>query len=402
MAVTDAPYINLLDPDFYVDPIESYRWLRDNAPAFWDPVQKLWGISRYHDVIDIERNGKRYSSWYGSRPRTDQRADTSMINKDDPDHQAQRSLVLRQFTPRAVKQKESYVRAIVNEIIDDVIGLGSCEAVEAIASRLPAMVIADKLGYPRDLWPKVREWSEVTMYNAGQTPKDGEYPARVSQMDGAIAEFAGETMKLIAQRRAQPADDLISLWCRSETDGRPWTDQEVLSEAILVLDGGAETTRTVIGSIIRELALQPDQREVLRADPSILATTAVEEFIRWVSPILNMRRTATEDHELHGQSIKTGDELLLMYSSANRDERAFRDPDRFDVTRSHNNHVAFGFGTHFCLGASLARLEIRVMFEQLLARMPDWRLVPGTEPRILAATFARAYDAVHIEFTPTR
>jgi cytochrome P450 family 142 subfamily A polypeptide 1 len=195
-------------------------------------------------------------------------------------------------------------------------------------------------------------------------------------------------------------DYLISLWAHSVIDGRRWSDGEILSECILLLDGGAETTRTVIGAVIRELALQPDQRDILRARPGVLAATGVEEFIRWVSPILNMRRTVTEDHELQGQSLHAGDEVLLMYASANRDERVFDDPDRFDVTRAHNHHVAFGFGTHFCLGASLARLELEVMFEELLRRIPDWRLVPGAAPKILPATFTRAYDAVPIEFTP--
>ena len=397
MTAIEAPYINLLDPEFYVDPGDAYRWLRDNAPAYWDPVQNLWGISRYQDVVDVEKNGARYSSWWGSRPRTDQRADTSMINRDDPDHQNQRAVVLRQFTPRAVRQREDYVRSLVDELIDEIVPQGTCEAIDALASRLPAMVIGDKLGYPRELWTKVREWSEVTMFEAGQTPKDGVYLERTT-MSSTIADFAGETMKIIAQRRAEPRDDLISMWCQSEVDGRPWTDQEVISETILLLDGGAETTRTVIGSMIYELAQRPDQKRVLVDNPAVLAETGVEEFIRWVTPILNMRRTATEDHELHGQTVHEGDELLLMYSSANRDERVFPDPDRLDVTRQHNHHVAFGFGTHFCLGAALARLEIRVMFEQLIARIPNWRLVPGTQPKILPATFARSYDAVHIEF----
>jgi cytochrome P450 family 142 subfamily A polypeptide 1 len=212
-------------------------------------------------------------------------------------------------------------------------------------------------------------------------------------------------MDLIAKRRADPQDDLISLWTQApSTDdgdaGRPWTDGEILSECLLLLDGGAETTRTVIGATIRELALQPDQRKILLDRPEALGETAVEEFIRWVTPILNMRRTVTEDHELHGKQLRTGDEVLLMYASANRDDRVFEDPDRFDVLRPVNHHVAFGFGTHFCLGASLARLEIRVMFEELLKRMPDWRLAPGAEPRIVPATFARAYDSVPIEFTP--
>lgn len=395
-----APAINLLDPNFYVDPFDAYRWLRQNSPVHWDPVQKIWGISRYHDIVEIEKNPKRYTSFDGSRPRTDQRMDTSMINKDDPDHQQQRMLVARQFTPRAVKQLETYLRDIVTELIDDVIEAGECEAVEALASRLPAIVIGDKLGYPRELWTKVREWSEVTMYQAGQTPADGVYVERPPTMEGAIGDFAMHTMKIIAERRAEPKDDLISLWCHTEQGGRRWTDQEILSECILLLDGGAETTRTVIGAVMLELAQRPEQRQRLIDNPAIIGETAVEEMIRFVTPILNMRRTATEDHTLHGQQIKRGDELLLMYSSGNRDESVFENPDGFDVTRQHNHHVAFGFGTHFCLGASLARLELKIIFEELIRRMPDWRLAPGAEPKILGATFTRAYDTIPITFTP--
>jgi cytochrome P450 family 142 subfamily A polypeptide 1 len=401
MTTTEAPSINLLDPAFYVDPYDAYRWLRDNDPVHWDPVQKIWGISRYQDIVDIEKNAKRYTSHHGSRPRTDQTADTSMINKDDPDHQSQRMVVARQFTPRAVKQIEDDIRGVVTGLIDAVIDNGSCEAVDALASPLPAIVIGDKLGYPREMWAKVREWSEVTMYQAGQTPPDGDYESRASgQMSPAIMDFAQHTMAVIAERRANPKDDLISKWCHTEINGRMWTDQEVLAECILLLDGGAETTRTVIGSILYELAIDQHQQQLLRDNPALLGETAVEEFIRWVTPILNMRRTATEDHELHGKAIKSGDEILLMYSSANRDPRVFTDPDRFDVTRAHNNHVAFGFGTHFCLGASLARIELRVLFEEVLRRFASWRLVPGTKPNVLGATFTRAYDAVHIEFTP--
>jgi cytochrome P450 family 142 subfamily A polypeptide 1 len=405
MTSIETPTINLLDPRFYVDPFDAYRWLRDNSPVHWDPIQKLWGISRHADVIDVEKHAKRYTSNHGSRPRTDQTSDTSMINQDDPAHQSQRMVVARQFTPRAVKVIEESIRSVVTGLIDDVIEAGECEAVDTLASRLPAIVIGDKLGYPRDMWTKVREWSEVTMNQAGQTPADGVYLQPDGEgggygVTGAIADFGMRTMEIIAHRRADPQDDLISKWAHTEINGRYWSDGEILSECLLLLDGGAETTRTVIGAALYELTQRTDQKELLLADPSILADTAVEEFIRWVTPILNMRRTATEDHEYHGQSIRAGDELLLMYSSANRDERVYTDPDRLDVSRQHNNHVAFGFGTHFCLGASLARIEIRVMFEELLRRMPDFRLAPGTQPQIIPATFTRAYDAVHLEFTP--
>ena len=402
MAVTEVPSINLLDPSFYIDPWDAYRWLRENDPVHWDPVHRLWGVSRYADIVAVEKNTALYTSVDGSRPATDQREDTSMINRDDPDHQKQRMLVARQFTPRAVRQIEDQLRTLVNELIDGVLASGSCEAIGSLASPLPAIVIGDKLGFPRDLWPKLREWSEITMHESGQNPPDGS-PAPFSERSAnAIMEFAGTVMELIELRRAKPENDLITVWATTEVDGRRWTEGEIISECLLLLDGGAETTRTVIGSIIRELALDDRQRRLLAAQPQILADTAVEEFIRWVTPILNMRRTVTSDHSFHGRELHAGDEVLLMYGAANRDDAMFENPEVFDVTRAHNHHVAFGFGTHFCLGASLARLEIRVMFEELLRRIPDWRLVPGTEPHVLGATFTRAYDAVHIEFDPVR
>lgn len=402
MTATDTPSINLLDPQFYVDPWAAYRWLRENDPVYWDPIHKLWGISRHDDIIEVEKNWQDFTSVDGSRPATDQRDDTSMINRDDPEHQQQRMLVARQFTPRAVKQIEGKIRAIVNELIDDVAADGECEAIESLASPLPAILIGDKLGFPRELWPKLREWSEVTMYESGQNPPDGSAAPFSELSMNAIMEFSGAMMELIAARRELPQDDLISIWATTEVDGRRWTDGEIITECLLLLDGGAETTRTVIGSIIRELALRPEQREILVNDPSLLGTTAVEEFIRWVTPILNMRRTATRDLTFRGKDIKKGDQILLMYASANRDEAVFDDPDAFDVRRAHNHHVAFGFGTHFCLGSSLARIEIRVMFEELLRRIPDWRLKPGAESKILGATFTRAYDRVDIEFTPEK
>ncbi len=389
--------VNVLDPEFYVEPWESYRWLRDEAPVFWDPVQQLWAISRYDDVMLVEKDAVRFSSHLGSRPHLDQRADRSMINMDDPAHQGQRNLVARRFSPRSVRDHEDRVRALVTEILDAVTPLGECEAIEAIASRLPAIMIGDLLGYPRELWPRVRHWSEQIMLLAGQTSPDGPPHVSAPGIPELIQDFVAVTTEVIEARRATPRDDLISLW--THTEG--WDDGHVLDETILLLDGGAETTRTVIGSMIRELALQPAQRQVLLDRPDLLATTAVEEFIRWVSPVLNMRRTATVDTELHGQHLSGGDELLLLYAAANRDPRVFADPERLDVRRPDNRHVAFGFGTHFCLGAWLARLEIRVMFEELLRRMPDWDLVDPDEPKIMPATFARAYDRIHIRFTAT-
>jgi cytochrome P450 family 142 subfamily A polypeptide 1 len=399
-----APNVNLLDGRWYAgDPYPTYRQLRDEAPAYWDPVNRVWGISRYHDVVEIEKDPRRYTSSRGSRPRIES-AD-SMINRDDPLHQNQRRLVARRFTPRSVKEHEDHVRAVVTELIDTVAPTGAFEVIESLAAPLPARVICEMLGFPRELADKCREWSEVTMLEGGQYNADGSERVATEATMNAVLEFATAAVEVLEARRAEPRDDLLSVWAHAELelpDGtrRPMTDDEVVHEALLLLDGGAETTRTVIGTMCLELIRHPEQRDKLRGDPSILAATGVDEFIRWVTPILNMRRSATEDHELHGQTVHAGDEILLMYSSANRDERIFEEPDSLDVTREHNHHVAFGFGTHFCLGASLARLEIRVMFEELLRRLPDLRLVPGAEPTKVPAAFACAYDAIPVEFSP--
>jgi cytochrome P450 family 142 subfamily A polypeptide 1 len=397
--------VNLLDGGLYAgDPTEVYRRLRDEAPAYWDPVQRIWGISRYDDVVEIEKHPTRYTSSKGSRPRIV--GDVSMINNDDPLHQSKRRLVARRFTPRSVKQHEDHIRQIVTELIDAVIERGECDVVRDLAAPLPARVICELLGFDRAYAAKCREWSEITMLEGGQYELDGRERVASEATMRAVFEFATASLELLAARRAEPRDDLFSIWAHSEVelpDGsrRLLDDDAIVHEALLLLDGGAETTRTVIGTMCLELARHPEQRALLVEAPAILASTGVEEFIRWVTPILNMRRTATEDHELHGEQIRAGDELLLMYSSANRDERVFGDPDVLDVTREHNHHVAFGFGTHFCLGASLARLELRVMFEELLRRMPDLEPVPGSEPRRLPSAFAVGYGSIPMTFTPT-
>jgi cytochrome P450 family 142 subfamily A polypeptide 1 len=379
--------VDLLDGAFYAgDPYPTYAWLRDNDPVHWDATNGIWGVSRYADVHVVEKQPGRYSSASGSRPKTPD--NTSMINRDDPDHQEQRSMVSRQFTPRAVHALEDRVRTVAVELLDAVAGQGYCDVVHDLAAPLPAMLIGEKLGFPPALLPRCVYWSETTMRLGGGP--------RSSRADGMAAaqDFGMATWQLIQERRASPEDDLISLWV-----SRDMPDTEIIAEALLLLDGGAETTRTVIGSTVLALIEHPSQLAILRDDPSVLGTTAVEEFIRWVTPILNMRRTAVSDQRLADRSIKAGDELLLMYSSANRDPAVFEDPETFDVTRRHNPHVAFGFGTHFCLGAALARLEIRVMFEELLPRLGDLRLAANADPRIQPSAFTRGLKDLHVEFT---
>ncbi len=399
--VTNPDEIRLLDGEFYAgDPYPTYAWLRDHSPVHWDAVHGIWGISRHADVVAIEKDPKLYSSQAGSRPRMP--GDPAMINTDDPHHNRRRRLISPRFTPRAVRRHEETIRGFVTGLVDAALEKRTCEVVEDLAAPLPAMVINQWLGFPHSMWSKCKWWSEVTMLAGGRHLPDGSMDfGSVPEAGEAVGEFAQEILKLAALRRDRPEDDLISVWARAEPDGQRLSDAEIVAEALLVLDGGAETTRAVIATTVMNLIEHPAERRRLARDPSPeRMRVAVEEFIRWVTPILNMRRTATRTHELHGREILEGQELLLMYSSANRDPAAFEEPDRYDVGREKNPHLAFGFGTHFCLGASVARLELRLMFEELLRRVEDFQLVAGKTPRFVPSCFTRGPDAVHVELTP--
>jgi cytochrome P450 family 142 subfamily A polypeptide 1 len=396
VTLTSGAPLNILDPDLYAgDPGPAYTWLRDEAPVYWDTVNQIWVISRYRDVLSIERDATRYSSARGSRPLIEMSA--SMINRDDPRHQQQRKLLSGRFSPRAVRRHEARVRDIVAGLIAAAMATDQAEVVRDIAAPLPAMVIAELLGFDRAQWPKCMEWSERTMSAAGFRDDDPRQPAG---SPAAITEFATAFYQLIEARREDPRDDLVSAWVHGTIGGEALDIPEIIQEGLLLLDGGAETTRSVIGQTVWNLARFPGQREILLADPAVIGATAVEEFIRYATPILNMRRTVTVDHQLHGQQLRAGDHVLLMYGAANRDDREFAGPDRFDVTRRHNHHVAFGFGTHFCLGANLARLELRVLFEELLRVAPGFRLAPGREPGFAPGYFTRTLRELWVEFSP--
>ena len=226
------------------------------------------------------------------------------------------------------------------------------------------------LGYPHEMWPKLKEWSERTIVGGGG-------PRYVDDdVMTAAMEFASACSDLYTEKQACPADDIMTVWTTAEIDGEPLGLDRVINDCLLLLDGGAETTRTVIARTIIELANRPDQYALLRDGADM--TVATEEFIRWVTPVLNMCRVANRDYELHGTTIRQGQQVVLMYPSANRDPAHFDEPERYDVTRTPNQHVAFGFGTHFCLGAALARLEIRLFFEEFVRRVRTVRVVPGS------------------------
>lgn len=394
-----GPQIDLLNGYLYAaDPEPTYRWLRDEAPIYWDDINNLWGISRYRDVALVDRDAERYSSLGAFRPINggDAESNPSMINFDDPRHQDHRRLIHRRFTPRAVARREERIGEVIDQLISEVerrIAVGEeVDAIEHLAAPLPAIMIAEDLGFGAERWRDIKRWSELTI------PLGGGDRYMTDEGANCAFEVAIATSELIEARRADPTDDLVSLWTQAEVGGRPMNDGEIIAECLLVIDGGAETTRTVLGNTLWTLAEHPEQRALLRDRPELLDGSAVEEFIRWTTPILNMSRVVTEDHELGGQQLSAGETVLLMYSSANRDERVFDEPQRFDVTREHNNHIAFGLGTHFCLGASLARTEIRMMIGQVLDRLPDWSLSAEAPPRYVPGAFVRAVEHYQLTF----
>ena len=362
--MSDPPALDLLDGESYVHhAAERNAWYREHEPVAWDAVNELWGVFRYADVVEVETHDDVFISSDqtkgGYRPNIP--ADPAIIGLDKPLHSKRRKLVSRRFTPRAVAAREDRVREVVVDIVDSALARGTVDVVADLAAPLPARMIGWLLGFPDEAWPQLRDWSERTIMLGGGP--------RYLNDDGlaAFTEFIGAASDLYDERQRCPADDTMTTWTTADIDGEPLGKREVLADCLLLLDGGAETTRTVIARSILELARRPDQWALLKAGADV--ATATEEFIRWVSPIHNMCRVATRDYDLGDVTIKQGQQVVMMYGSANRDPAHFPDPERFDVTRKPNDHIAFGLGTHFCLGAGLARLEIRVFFEEFVKRV---------------------------------
>lgn len=394
--MTDTPPISpidLLDRSLYAgDPTPVYACLRDHAPCYWSEAAGVWGVSRYADVVAIEKQPQLFSNGAkGSRPHTPR--NESMIDQDDPRHRVQRRFVSKGFTPKAIADKEEHVRSIVTALLDAIAPRGEADLVRELAAPLPMILIAEMLGVRPEDRDRLQHWSDVMIAGA-----DG--PQNVT--DEVLAchlAFVEYALDVMEQRRREPLDDLISILVNEEIDGERLDDDALVSEALLLLVGGNETTRNVISGGLEMLLRRRDQWDLL-ADELARIPAAVEECLRWVSPILNMNRTATRDVELHGQRIREGDQVLLMFASANRDPRVFDSPESFDVTRDPNPHLAFGFGPHFCLGANLARLEVRVVLEEVLRRLPDLRLADGAELARTRSSFIRGITRMPV-VTPT-
>jgi cytochrome P450 family 142 subfamily A polypeptide 1 len=389
--------IDLLDGGWYArQPFELWAWMRENAPVYYDEKNDVWAINRYDDVLTIEKDPKRFSSRISPRPHGEPLP--MMISMDDPLHHRRRSLVNRGFTPRRVRDHEEKIRSICTDIIDRVCEKGECDFVWDIAAPLPLLLIADMLGFEPDSYEDLLHWSDDMI--RGTTVNDAEAEAKAHLAGMAFREYQ---LGVIADRRAKPPQsDLVSVLCHAEVEGERLDDESLVQETLLILIGGDETTRHVISGGMLALIANAGERARITADPSPAAVeTAVEELLRWVSPIKNMSRTVVHDLEFGGQQLHEGDQVMLMYPAANRDPSVFENPETLDLTREPNPHLAFGFGPHFCLGAPLARLELNVMFGELLRRLPDIELADSAQLPYRSSNFIVGPEAMPVRFTPT-
>jgi cholest-4-en-3-one 26-monooxygenase len=382
-----------------------WRRLRAEAPVSWQEGRLwfpgFWSITKHADILAISRDPHTFISSKGismgtdpNPPRQDRETTPSMINTDPPRHVRLRRLVNKGFTPRMIALMEPGIRDMTHRIISDVLPRGECDFVTDVAAQLPLAVICTMLGAPEEDWPLL-----FSLTNQVLGPDDPEYQTegrdrRETAAHGSRQMFAYYA-KTVASRRQEPKEDLVTLLTQAEIDGEVLSEPEILAFCQLLVLAGNETTRNAISGGLLAFIENPDQWERLRADRSLIPT-AVEEILRWSSPLAHMMRTATRDTEIRGQQIKAGDRVMLWYPSANRDEEIFDDPYRFDIGRTPNEHLAFGYGEHFCLGAGLARLEIRVMFDALLDRLTNIELTGDVER--LRSTFLHGIKHMPIRY----
>jgi cytochrome P450 len=396
--------VSLTDPGTYSEgmPYEAFRKLRECAPVAWHPYKDGPGflaLTGYDEVLTVSRDSATWSSEtdgvHFDVPGPDDLADTRgvmMITMDPPRHTALRQLVNKGFTPRRVAKLNERIADMARDLVDRVIEKGLCDFVNDVAGALPSYVIAELLGIPLEDGYRLYELTEIM--NSGVP---GDHNPRATEAAAQMFAYAGE---LATRKRAQPGDDIATSLLHAEVDGQRLTDMEFIMFFVLLIIAGGDTTRNLVAGGMCMLIEHPEERAKLEADPSLLPT-AVEEMLRYVSPVNVFLRTATKDTELRGVRVNKGDRAAMFYPSANRDETQFPDPDRFDITRTPNPHVAFGGGgTHFCLGANLARVEATAIVSEVLSRMKNLELAGPTERT--PSTLINAIHSMPVQFTPAR
>ena len=376
-----SPLFDPSDPAFAAKAIDVYRVMRNEQPVYFDPAGDFVALSRSDDVRAAAMDWKRFSSTgkaevVGKKP--------TLNSMDPPEHTDYRGLLSRAFTPRRVSELEPSIRLIATDLIDGFVDSGTVDAVDEFAQIFPSEVMGRLLGIPADLIPVCRGLTDASKRRT--TPTGGNDAAHRSY------EIFGE---LYQQRREEPTSDLLTALLDAEVDGRRLTEDELLGFSWLLLVGGNDTTTNLIANGLEALAGAPGQRSLLVEDPSIIAN-AVEEFLRIASPTHTSPRRAAVDIELHGSVIPANSRVLLLWSAANHDEREFENPDELDVRRDAHRHLSLGQGAHFCMGASLTRLETRVAFEEFLGKIPDYRIVG--EPERLVSSIFSGFEHLVIEW----
>jgi len=368
----------IIDPLYYGRygyPHASWAWLRRHAPVAWfEPPGMLpfWAITRYEDCGAILRDHRRFviAPRLGVFPEEQAPSDAPpfrhLLNMDPPEHGRYRNLLSQQFTPKALERKRAAVGGIVDETLARVADRAQVDFVETVAAIIPLAVIAEMLGIPREDWQHVFHLSNTLLGAADPEYQQGATLAETAER--AQQEFLEYFRRLSSARRREPRDDFITALANAEVDGKPIPEWELLSYYVLLIVAGNETTRNATSGGLLALIENPGELEKLRRDPT-LVPTAVEEVVRWVSPVVQFCRTAVEDVEVRGTRVRKGEACCIFYPSANRDEDVFPDPFTFRVERTPNEHYGFGIGVHFCLGANLARLELQEIFKRLVARL---------------------------------
>jgi cytochrome P450 len=401
MTTIEGPTIDLLDPATFAHghPHDQYRWLRENDPVHRHAEAEgpgFWAVMRHADVREVGRHPAVFSSSptimisdEGGLSLGDHQM---MLMMDPPRHGAFRRMMIPDFVPKAVAEMRHRVQSLATRIIDAICEQGECDLVEDVAGEMPSFVVADLLGLPLDDGRELYKLTE-TIHAAPQSVPEGAGLAAVMQM------FAYANA-VFQDRRANPKEDLSTRLVHAEVEGRAFDEIDFGLMFLLLVDAGGDTTRNLVAGGMDALFQHPEQLARLQSDLDGMLPTAMEELLRWVSPVTYMRRTAVVDAVLGGQEVKAGDKVVLYYGSANRDEAVFTDPDRLDLTRTPNDHVAFGGGgPHFCLGAHLARIEVDALLRELLTRLPDIAPAGGTE--WLASTFISGPKHLPVRYTST-
>ncbi len=411
--------IDFCDSHLFDDPWDVYSRLRADAPMYRDEINGLWVVSRYDDVVKVSRHPELYCSSQGVRPKG--ASELSLLAMDDPEHTRVRRLVNKGFTPRQVRLLLPHIRDLSAQLAREIGDRGEVDFVSEVAIHVPLIVIAELLGLDPETRLDLYRWSDDMMGGDGRTDPDD--PALLAAMV-AFGEYTTVLQEIIAARRQDPTDDLISVLTRAHDDGslaeiteattkrRPSEDDDTLEEhellmfLVALLVAGNETTRNAISGGLLALSRFPDEHQRLldHLDDEAFLDLAVDELIRFVSPVMTFSRTVTEDHVYEGedftQKLRAGDKVLMLYQSANRDERVFDDPDGLRLDRDPNPHVAFGIGTHFCLGANLARMEVKVVFQELLRHLPDIRVPDGIGADRGESTLVLSLAKLPAVFTP--